>query len=229
MIDIVIPLAESKTNFLDLRYALRSLDKFTEHGKVYLIGAKPDWVQGIEHISMNDLEGKEWKELSIRNKVEMAFHVLSEFLFMNDDHIFLEETDIANYPDYYKGTCYESMLKNNSHYRQTMNQTRKWLASKGFADINFDGHCPMIFKVDEFNRIDADWTKQFGYGLKSLYAAGRKGVYMEDKKLHRHLTFIEARAACMGRHVISCTDAAIKTGLGEYLNELLPLKSKYER
>lgn len=232
MIDIVIPLGKSKTNFLDLKYALRALDKFTKHGTVYIIGEKPNWITGVEHVYIQDSPDKRWKEQNIFRKAWCALNYTGRCLFMNDDHFLLRPTDIENYPYYFKGTCYQSMLKNASHYRQTMNQTRKLLASEGYEDKNFDGHCPIIFERDRFMDMlvsGAPWaTTEFGFGMKSLYCAGMEGVYMEDKKLSTQVTLEQARQACEGRSVISCTDAALCTGLGMYLAEILPHKSKYE-
>lgn len=229
-LDILIPLGKSKIDYLDLRYALRSLDKFTEHGDVYIVGEKPAWVKGVKHIEFSDSPRKEHKERNICLKAYAGFEYTKRYLFMNDDHFFLEETDIGNYPNYYKGTCYESMKRNNSHYRQTMNQTRRWLDKNGHEDKNFDTHCPAIMEEERFfsTVYQADWSVPYGYGMKSLYCAGLEGIFMPDKKLHGQLTYQEAKNACEGRHVISCMDGALKTGLGEYLRELLPNKSKYE-
>lgn len=230
---IAIPLTKSKTNFLDLRYALRSVEKFTNATGIILIGEKPNWVQNVEHIAATDDPKKEWKERNIFHKAWKVFETEEKFLFANDDHFFLSETDIENYPYYYKNTCYQSMLHNNSSYRGTMNHTLKWLSAKGFEDKNFDGHCPIVFEHRRFLEtvVSAPWNAQkFGFGMKSLYCAGMEGEFMEDKKIHVKLSRTEAKAICTGRSIISCTDAAIKTGLGEYFaEELFKEKSKYER
>jgi hypothetical protein len=231
MIDIVIPLGKSKINHLDLRYALRSIEKFTEAGDIYINGERPKWIKGVEHIFIADDPRKEYKERNIFLKTKQAFLYTDRFLFMNDDHVFLEPTDIENYPNYYKGTCYESMQKNSSNYRQTMNQTRKWLDMNGYPDLNYDGHCPIIFKKKRFSvRTDRlDWNTPFGYGMKSIYAAGLEGEHMSDCKIHERIAFDQAAQRCEGRHVVSFMDGAVKTGLGEYFEKLLPFKSKYER
>lgn len=228
--DIVIPLGKSRIDFLDLRYVLRSIDKFTTPRDIYIVGEKPKWLTGVKHISDVDNPNKQWKERNIYHKTVTAFAHTGKFMFMNDDHVFIQETDIENYPNYYKGTCYLSMLKNGSHYRQTMNQTKKWLEGNGYTDINFDGHCPIIFEKERFfNTVDkVDWSKPYGYGMKSIYAAGLDGVHMPDCKMHTALTFKEAEQRCQDRHVISFTDGAIKSGLGEYLKTIFPNKSKYE-
>ena len=229
--DIVIPLTTSKINYLDLRYVLRSVEKFTQAAEVIIIGEKPEWLTNVTHIRAEDAPGKEWKERNIYRKTCLAFKDLEEFLFMNDDHIFLSDTDIVSYPYYYKGTCYESMLNNNTHYRATMNHTRKWLEARGVEAKNFDGHCPIVFKRLRFTNImnQVNWEVPFGYGMKSLYCEGMEGEFLQDKKLHKQLTQAQAAEACRGRHIVSCADGAMKTGLKDYLQTILPHKSKYER
>lgn len=228
--DIVIPLAKSRIDHLDLRYVLRSLEAFTAHGDIYLIGEKPKWVNNVHHVPFSDNPKKEWKERNIFLKTQEAFKYTDTFFFMNDDHVLLAPIILENYPNYYKGTCYESMLKNSTHYRATMNQTRKWLEAHGYEDLNFDGHCPVIMEKEHFKQVSSyDWDVKFGYGMKSLYCAGLEGTFMPDAKIHQHVSFDQAAAKCTGRHVISFTDAAIKSGMRQYLDTILPHKSKYER
>lgn len=228
--DIVIPLGKSKINHLDLRYVLRSIEKFTDVDGIYIIGERPKWIKGVRHIGTEDNPQKEYKERNIYYKTRNAFGHINRFLFMNDDHVFLEPVDIENYPNYYKGTCYQSMLNNNTNYRQTMNQTKKWLESNGFLDLNYDGHCPVIFERERFiGTMDkVDWHQKFGYGMKSIYCAGLEGEHMPDAKISKRVDFDQAAHYCGDRHVISFTDAAIKTGLQPYLDKILSHKSKYE-
>ena len=229
-LSIVIPLGKSKINHLDLRYALRSIEKFTEAGDVYIVGERPKWITGVNHLQLADNPRKEFKERNILLKTQAAFEHTDRFLFMNDDHVLLQSVDVENYPNYYKGSCYQSMLNNNTSYRATMNQTKKWLERNDFIDLNYDGHCPIILEKELFSsRMGTmDWDVKFGYGMKSIYCAGLQGEHMQDVKISKRVDFDQAAHYCGDRHVISFTDAAIKTGLGTYIDEILPYKSKYE-
>lgn len=233
--DLVVPLGKSKTDYLDLRYALRSIEKFTTIDKVYLIGEKPSWIQNIIHYGYPDIKGEAWKERSIYQKTALACQipeVSDNFLFSNDDIVLLKEIDVENYPYYSKGTCYQSMLKNKSTYRATMNHTRKVLAELGLEDFNADGHCPIIFNKEKFltSFTDRMWDIPYGYGMKTIYCAknNKELIPMADKKFSSKITKEDVKLYSQDRHVISFTDAALKTGVREYLEELLPNKSKYE-
>jgi hypothetical protein len=234
--DLVVPLGKSKTDYLDLRYALRSIEKFTTIDKVFLIGEKPSWIQNVIHHSYPDTKGEAWKERNIAEKTGLACQIaeLSDnFLFSNDDIVFLKETDVENYPYYSKGTCYGSMLKNKSTYRATMNHTRKVLAELGLEDFNADGHCPIIFNKEKFltSFTGKMWDVPYGYGMKTIYCAknGIQTEFMKDLKFHTKMTKEDVKLYTQGRHVFSFSDGALKTGVREYLEELLPSPSKYER
>lgn len=237
MVDFVIPLGKSKTDWLDLRYCLRALEKFGKGlGNLYIIGEKPSWIKNVTHHYVSDNPKQEWKERNIYLKTKFACEltdVSENFFFCNDDHVLLQEVDIENYPYYSKGTCYGSMLKNKSHYRATMNHTRKWLEANGHEDFNADGHCPIIFNKKEFLETFTDemWEVPFGYGMKTIYCAknNKPMEFMKDCKFHARLTKEDVKLYSQDRHVISFSDGALKTGISQYLEELLPNKSIYER
>ena len=236
MLDIVIPLGKSKTDYLDLRFALRSLEKFGKGlGNVYIIGEKPSWIHNVKHFYVPDVKGEQWKERNIYVKTRFACELpkLSEnFLFSNDDIVLLQEVDLATYPYYYKGTCYGSMLKNKCKYRATMNHTRNWLEANGNEDLNADGHCPILFNKKEFidTFTDEMWDKPFGYGMKTIYCGknSKEMEFMADCKFHARLTKEDVRLYTNGRHVMSFSDGSLRTGVKEYLGELLPTPSKFE-
>ena len=113
--DVVIPLGKTRTDYLDLRYCLRSLEKFGKGlGNIFLVGEKPNWIAKVYWVAGSDDRDEKWKERNIWRKIKRAclLQQLSEnFIMFNDDHILIEEVDLENYPYYYKGTCYGSMLK----------------------------------------------------------------------------------------------------------------------
>lgn len=234
--DCVFPIGKSKTNWLDLKYSLRSLEKFGKGlGNVYIIGDKPNWIQNVKHSYVPDNPLEKWKERNIYAKIRSACEIpeLSEnFMMIHDDHTLLQEIDLENYPYYYNGTCYDSMLRNKSHYRATMNHTRKWLESNGDEDFNADGHCPIVFNKKEFidTFTDEMWEIPYGYGMKTIYCAKnkKKTEFMSDCKFHAKITKEDVELYANERHVISFSNGAFKSGVKEYLDCFLKDKSKFE-
>lgn len=236
MNDILIPLTKSKMDFLDLKYALRCIERNVRNYRdIWIIGEKPDWIQNVHHLYFPDAESLEWKEKNIWEKIMYGCskdQLSDDFLFMNDDHFVVDNIDATNYAYYYKGTCYESMAANRSKYRATMAHTKRLLERRGFQDRNADTHTPIIYNKDEFlNTFEPEhWQTKWGYGIKSLYCAFNKKdmVYMGDCKISKKHTKDEVSEMVKNRHVFSCNDTGFKYGVKEYLEENYPHKSKYE-
>lgn len=235
--DIIIPLGPSKIGHLDLKFALRSIEKNVKNYRdIWIIGDLPKWITGVKHLGFSDDPDPKWKEFNIYNKIRAACiknEISEDMLMVNDDHFLLEEIDAISYPFYYKGTVTDSWIKNRSDYRKTMNHTRRYLMDRGFDDKNFDTHTPIIYNkkkyLTSFNAVN--WGTPWGYGIKTLYCSVNriKGEYMPDLKLKKKHTYEEVKKMVEGRHVVSCTDVPMKYGLADYLEELFPDKSKYER
>lgn len=234
---IVIPLAPSKIGHLDLRFALRSIEKHVSNVKnIVLVGEKPHWAKNVDVIPHSDEADPKWKERNIYRKIQascLSGLVTDDFFFANDDHVFLESIDATEYPFYFKGTATDSFINNRgSKYRITMSHLRKFLDARAFPDRNYDTHCPIIYNKSKFmdSFSEFDWNSPYGIGIKSVYCAVNRveGVYMKDCKMVKKMTLSEVRMRCDGRHVISFTDAPLKAGLLEYLEEKFPSKSIYE-
>lgn len=237
MNDIVIPLTKSRTDFLDLKYTLRSIEKFAKnYNEIVIVGEKPKWIQGVIHIAHNDENDLRFKERNIFRKIKAScikYGLTENVCFFNDDHFLLSDMDATDYPYYYKGTCEESYKSNKSMYKSTMYRTMKLLKDRNFPDRNFDTHTPIIYNRSTFLNTfsDVDFETPYGFGIKTLYSSFNNvnPVFMEDMKISKKITLEEARDLCKDRSIVSCTDAAIKTGLGEYLKEIFNKKSSYEK
>ena len=240
MIDLVIPLSESKTDFLDLKYCLRSVERHLDnYNEIVIVGAKPKWIQGAVHIPFSDATHKKFKEKNILNKLTAACmdrRVTKNFALLNDDYVFLDSVDISKYPNYYRGTCREAFDMNvRNDYRKTVYHTLKFIESRGYKDRYFDGHCPIIYNKEKFMSTfdfnDVNFDTPWGYCIKTLYAVCNrlKGTFMEDVKFQRSLPREEILEVMKGRHVISYNDHPLRTDLGDILKEMFPEKSSYEK
>jgi hypothetical protein len=236
-INIVIPLGKSKTDYLDLRYTLRGIEKFLKNYQdIYIIGEKPKWIQNVIHIEQADNPKKEFKEFNIYNKI-IKYCTNSEgvtdFMFMNDDHIFMQEVNAVEYPFYHRGDLTVAMKTNTSNYRATLNHTRKYLRKNGLEETHCDLHCPIIFNKSDFIKTfkDVDWSIGWGYGIKSIYAGmnNKTLVYMSDCKIIKDYDIEEIENKLKDRHIMSCDDGGLKTNLLNYLNCKLNEKSIYEK
>lgn len=233
-IDIVIPLHDqSKVGYIDLIYTLRSIEKnLSNYRDVYLVGKKPNFIKNVINIPFNQSKNDDDKQKNILNKIIYCLNMdeISEnILFINDEHFLLSNFDSINFPNYQDGNLEKQVFKNP--YTFTINNTIRFLESKNSEIKNFDIHTPIIYNKKKFKEVfESIQLPRFGYGIKSIYGnlAQIKSEYMEDCKISHALSKEEAEEICKYRKIVSCSDVAIKTGLGEHLKEMFPKKSKFE-
>lgn len=240
MNDIIIPLKKSKDNYEDLKFCLRSVEKYVENYRdVWIIGDLPPWIKNVKNIPFSDAKSKEWKEKNILDKIQaccMNRSITEDMFFFNDDFVVLKPIDATRYPYYYKGTCEQSYHVNQRNpYRITMYHTMKFLEGRGFKDRNFDIHTPIIYNKKKFMSTfdigDIDFRTKYGYGIKTLYCSVNKvkPVFMEDCKLGNGKTREEIFESINDRSIFSYNDFALRGELKGVLNELFPEKSKFEK
>lgn len=232
---IVIPLGHgSHWNNTELRFCLRSVEKhLTGYGDVFIVGEKPDWLRNVIHVPFDEgFAPKAYdKERNIFNKIMAACadeRVTDSFLFMNDDHYLLQDYEAGRFPYYYDIVLNEFMTVTD--YKYTVKNTLDYFL--GALLGNFDVHCPIVYNKETFTwRMPlADWSKKFGYCIKSMYCDinGVIGDRCPDLKINECFTAYQICELIAGRPWFSIGDRAFDGGISEVLQELYPKKSIYE-
>jgi hypothetical protein len=220
----------------ELRYSLRSLEKHVKvFDNVYVIGERPDFLSDkVIHIPFQDVYQN--KARNIMEKVRRAAlddRIGKNFLLLNDDYFFTRDTDIREYPYYYKCKLEQTVQINaGTQYGKHIQETYKLLKSQEHPTLNFDTHKPIIYNKHQFKIVvnRANWNVRFGYTLRSLYCntLGIKGEFQKDSKVnHPHLKQIW-RHIFSQSDVISIDDKAINQQFKEFMQETYPDKSKFE-
>lgn len=230
--DVVIPYRNSASKGFELRYTLRGIAKFfPDLENIFIIGDCPAFVQNVIHIPAKDSPEKTRKAWNIMNKLRIACEdkrVSDSFAMFNDEHFLLKPWE----PVYdHCGTLEESLAKYTNHqtYRNTLANTYHHLNNSGF---NFDTHSPIVFQKDLFCRtvFTADWSRQWGYGIKSLYCnmAGITGEKRTDLKIKQRWSKENINGLLLNRPYFSLDDRALNNQMEKVLQELYPQKSIYE-
>lgn len=218
--DLAIPLAaHTDNNFLDLRYALRSFELYLKPSKVYLIGAKPDWVKNVEHIPATDHPDTAFREANIFHKLILC--PSEEFIYGSDDNYLLRPF-VEEYPwDMLLAQKLYTMGRFSTYQKTIANTLRLAPHEK-----NYDGHAPITMRRDILYRIRAvKWDLPYGYCMKSLYAqvAGIKGVQYPDMKLRAPFLAKDIK----GRKWFSTADGVVDK-MVPLMDKLYKKKSIYE-
>lgn len=230
---IIIPLNNRSTvKNLELRYALRSIEKYLNgYGQVFIVGELPEWVNKdlVIHIPKEDDPRNRFRDRNICEKITLACkdkRISHDALMWHDDHFLLEEIEASKFPYVHHGT----MNPGPGQYGNTKKNT---MALFGQNINDYDSHCPILFNKNKFITASGsiDWSKWYGYCLKTVYCIwnGIEGEYYPDLKIRWMETKEEMRAAIAGRKWFSIGDRCWDNGqMKELLEELYPEPSKYE-
>lgn len=227
--DVVIPLgAGSIHQNVELRFALRSIEKYVLHDKVVIIGEKPPFLKNVIHIRANDISGPSAKERNIFRKILEAIsddRVSENFMFANDDHYLLKKWKNENL---FWGTIEQKLNARTGHqpYKITVANTLK-VAPGLWWDI----HCPIVYNKHRFLETVGRlrWQTPWGFAIKSAYANlnGLDGIQQKDLKISKPLSEAEIWTMLENRTFFSSGNT-INNALLKVLNSLYPQKSNYE-
>lgn len=224
-------------NNTELKYSLRSLEKYYTPENVYVIGVLPYFLNTNK---VKFIEAKNTSRNAAYNIMKKAYLAASipelsqKFIFMNDDYFLLKPLP-ENIPYFYKNaSLLDSVYKNGSNdYAFHLKTTIEALNKKNLPLKNFDTHCPIIYDKDLLKEVidSYNWEGlKSGYVLRSLYCntLGIQGEYKEDLKLSTKRFEPQLKRMLYQKEWFSIADRAINKSLGNFLQETFPTPSKYE-
>lgn len=235
MMDVVYILGNgSKWQNLELRYSLRSLEKYVRFNRVFIIGERPDFLNG-EAVHVPNKAKHTNKARNIMENVLLACNddrISDNFLFLNDDYFFTGNVEPEAYPFYYKCDLKQTVRMQGGEYRQHVSSTIKALEKLDLPTLNFDTHYPIRYNrailKDVINLYD--WNRPYGYVLKSLYcnSTGIQGEHRLDCKYYSPLKPEAWQRVSEGTEVFSIADACLNKYLRDWLKSSYPDKSRFE-
>lgn len=238
--NILIPLNNgSRHNDLELRYCLRSIEKYLSGvSRIIIIGEKPEFLnyQNITHLSFDDDTDNKQRAHNIYRKIiagiENFTDLSDNFLFFNDDHFLLSNFEASEFPYLHRGEIKTHRIGSEPQRIQMENTVNHFPRNTSLFD--FDVHCPIIYNKSKFKQIfcSLEWP-EYGYGIKSMYCNSMidttNWAPCEDLKFKEPAMKETIYRMLEGRGWFSTGDRVLKSGgMQEVLSELYSSKSKYE-
>lgn len=219
--DIVIPYRKDILDGLELKYALRSIEKnLLGWDDIILIGDRPGWYTG-EHIPASDTPGR--KEYNIYQKllIACAEDISEDFIMWNDDHYMLKLSEIKYWHNGPLVNEYKRMI--GGRYRIAIQNTLEDLPDA----LNYDIHVPIVYNKTEFQNIFRNMAQEVC--IKSYYSnkCQIKGHWMDDLKIEGQFTIKEIEELIKDKTFFS-TGTMIFKEMFSVLAELFPHKSQSE-
>src|SRR5690554_251908 len=218
MIDVVIPLRDipSPYNDEELRYCLRSIEKYMDVRDVWVVGQPRDWLS-VNWIPLSDRVKSRFgsAHLKIRAACDNPF-VSDPFVLFNDDFFLLKP--LKEFPDYYDGTLEERIESAGGGY---LNILKK---SKSFSDgKNYATHTPVSIDKEIFKTIPEGISYRIAYGSRS----GNEKKEMKDPKIYNQKDHFDFRQWIKGKSMFSTSDFSFNYILKD-MKCLYPEPSRWE-
>ena len=157
--DLVYILKPSEKNW-DLRYSLRSVEKFCKYRNIWFVGYKPTWAQNVKYIQTIQNKDK-WKNSVLNYRKACESPQISEnFILMNDDFFALEpiidwkenlnvclgtlSQEVEAYKDNPKKSKWRWAFDYAQELLDTLNCKTNW---------NYESHLPIIINKENFLKM----------------------------------------------------------------------------
>lgn len=221
--DIAIPFSgTSNWQQNELRFALRSIEKnYPGHGEIFIIGKLPEWAKNFTHIPFFDSPARPNKNIYFK----MLSCPSDSFVAWFDDHYLLKP--LTEFPPHYNGSLSEIIPTRNGRYLNTLVNTERKLKELNASLRCYDSHIPCVFDKSKLESLKSfDWNRD--YALKTLYfnLFGPEGNFHPTVKTQ--LPFTKQELVDKNLTWISSSDT-IPRGLSDYLHQLFPTKSSFEK
>lgn len=196
----------------EIRYSIRSVEKYLKFRKIFVIGEKPEWLGGVIHIEAQDKEDN--KIANARAKYLIAAtdkRISRNFILTNDDFFFLQ--DIKEIPYYSRGTINEMIKRHptkKGYYYTTLIETKNRLEAMGIEKVkDYEVHCPIIFNKEKLLTTMAMVGNKKSYLLRTCYGNlnNEKAKKVMDFKASNLAEF--AHQTIKEREYLSINDALV--------------------
>jgi len=166
--DLMIPLSKySRWDNNELRYALRAYQQYwPEMGRVFVVGVKPSWLTGVEHLHVRDLGRGRGKDTNIMRKILHACRngIGEMFLRGSDDQVLLRGFESGELVPIWEDDQQKFIrwAKTNPGWYKRFDHTLNTLQDKGLPTHCYDLHIPQPYNRDDVRALleDTDLSKK---------------------------------------------------------------------
>lgn len=166
----------------ELYYSIKSVKKHVKHAKIFIIGDEPTFKTKAKVIQPLD---NEWAKFSpyhdVINKLLTACDLGDEFILMNDDFFIMEPMREA--PSFNRGTMLDHLNQRRyDTYTRALRNTRNLLAEKGYNQMDYELHAPMLINSDMMRMAIEEILPQLRFSKSILirsYYGNKWGIISE--------------------------------------------------
>ena len=238
----------SSWNNNELRYSLRSLEKFGRNiNRVFISGYCPDFINQNIVTWIPCPDEYEYKHKNILRCIEKAVaesDIADDFLYSSDDHFYVRETDFDAYPIFRKCGLPAFINPDDTpeSYRTSLVSTYMLLQCAGMTTHDFSWHGNTHFNKTLFNEPQFAAMRRMAFAMTGgvepsclmlNYMLKRRPfeyIQRHDRKFGDETTHEDfVKGMDENRECFSCSPNVMRTYLATYLAQTFPTPSIYER
>lgn len=205
----------------ELRYSLRSVERNFPYNKIYFYGGKPKGLQPDVQIELQQQGFSRWQKVcNTLHQVCLNDDITPDFWLFNDDFFVIrKQTD--DIPVWYKNVSVrkrcDELRKNGgvSFYQRQLLATANKLSLKGYGDIDYSLHIPML--INRAKALEALNLWSTAPMFRTLYGNYCKlgGILRADVKIQDLETVPDP-----GADFLSTNEASFKNGeVGKFIRK----------
>ena len=224
---------ESINKDLELKYSLRSLEKFG-YGvdRVFITGECPDFIDQtkIIHLPEKDIGcpmiNHWWKVTQTITKTDIS----DDFLLMYDDIFFTSLSNIMQYKGFFRGFLSE-VCSGGQLYQKSLQNASAWLKTRNLTALDYELHIPIVYNRQNFQKLDPIFRplmdQTLAMAVRSIYG----NMFFEKPMKRKDVKIREAtqRVEDIQSECFSVSDKAFSIHVQPWLEEHFKRKGKYEK
>ena len=250
MVDIYYPYFEREATWQELRYSLRSIEKYFKFDfRVVLVGDMPEWLNSsdvlyipherVEGICDNTLYDAITKQLIFCDHPDTSMY----FIRMYDDIYILNDVDIlevGRFKAMYHSTEFPDR---NGVWWHQLYHTREVLEQKGYTVWNTETHLPELFNkeklrwvIDAYSALEKRlllstlyFNTFFPYSIPLRFSKDFAIQFYDDIDNDFYTSSRgDIPAKCKGKTYLNHNNAGLTPAVQNFLTHKFPTKSRYE-
>lgn len=243
----VIPFVDSTVKWEELRYALRSIEKYgIPEDKVFLLASKlPDWVSDeVTLVKCEQVQGKRFaKSFDAVAKLKAAIahpDIPEQFIYTYDDTVFLYAISsfIPTIAVSKIGLLKISALDGSAIWREVLSNTIERLKVNGISTYNYETHLPRTFEKSKLTEL----FEKFGFQKRPYLVSTLYYNYFYSKPeydlfdgqlikadIRTDLSPEQIDEIVKYRAFLNYNDAGLNQHLKDFLSEKFYQKSRFEK
>lgn len=172
--DVVYMLREGGPgDYEELRYSLRSLRNLP-HGRVWIFGGSPPWVQGVTHVEVKQGKIKHTNTGFVMATIGYYTERLSEeFYLFHDDYFIMEP--IPEVRRMYRSTWAQWLPSQSFQRAQQTQRVLKELGRR--ADLCYELHVPMVIDSHAYRDMIQAIESRYDTGANMLCQVQKRSLY----------------------------------------------------